>query len=62
MIVSINAEVKSEQKHRDDDHRRRALHFFARRRGDLLHLGAHIVVEALGALRPRLELVASLSS
>src|SRR5271157_3557293 len=41
-----------EQKHGDDHHRRRPLDFLARRSGDLLHLSAHIAVEAFDALRP----------
>ena len=48
-------EIHSEQEHRDDDHRGRGLHFFQRRRGHLLHLGAHIVVKRLDPLRPGLH-------
>src|SRR6266550_1603987 len=40
-------EIESKQEHGDDDNGRRGLHFFARRRIDLLHLRAHIVVKTL---------------
>src|SRR5271157_44971 len=48
-------EIKPEQEHGNNDHRRRALHFLARRRRDLLHLRAHVVIKTLRALRPLLE-------
>src|SRR5205085_10473765 len=44
-------EVHPEQEHRDDHHGRRSLHFFKRRRGDLLHFGAHVVIKASDAQR-----------
>src|SRR5271166_6767643 len=44
--------VKAEQENRDDNHRGCALYFFARWRGDLAHLSAHVAVETLGTLRP----------
>src|SRR5271169_2068771 len=48
-------EIKPEQEHGNNDHGRRALHFLARRRRDLLHLRAHVVIKTLRALRPLLE-------
>ena len=50
-----NRKVKAEQENRNDDHRSCALYFFARWRGHLAHLGAHVAVEALGALWPGLD-------
>src|ERR1043166_3108163 len=47
-------EIKGKQKYGDDYNRRRRLNFFARRRVDLPHLRAHIVVETPDALRPGL--------
>src|SRR6266436_1843195 len=45
-------EIRREQENRDDHHRRRGLYFLERRRRDLLHLGAHVVVESLDPLWP----------
>src|SRR4051812_40739905 len=50
--------VNAEQRDRDEHHHGGGLHFFQRRRGDLLHLRAHVGVEATRALRPRLDLPA----
>src|SRR5579864_7945459 len=46
-------EIKAEDEDRDDYDNGGGLHFLQRWRGDLLHLHAHIVVEALDFLRPR---------
>src|ERR1700740_748278 len=45
-------EVEAENEHRDDTHDGVGLHLFQGRRGDLLHLRAHVVVEGLDLLRP----------
>src|SRR5664279_4975567 len=50
-----DGKVQAEQKDGDNHYGGRTLHFLARRRGDFLHLRAHIVVKALDALRPRLN-------
>src|SRR6266436_1485858 len=50
-----NPEIECKQEHGDDYNRRRGLNLFARRRVDLLHLRAHIVVKTLDALRPGLD-------
>src|SRR5258706_4338038 len=47
-----NPEIECKQEHGDDDNCRRGLHFLARRRADLPHLRAHVVVKTLDALRP----------
>src|SRR6266481_3702629 len=46
-------EIDAENEDRDDHHDGRRLHFLQRRRGDLLHLHAHVVVEGLDLVRPR---------
>src|SRR5579875_1113266 len=50
-----NPKIKAKQEHGNDDDYRRALDLFAVGNGDLPHLGAHVVVKALDALRPRLD-------
>ena len=45
--------IEAEQEYGDDHHRGRALDLLARRGGYLPHFGAHVVVKALCALRPR---------
>src|SRR6266849_9679587 len=45
-------EIRREQENRDDDHNRSGPHFLERGRRDLLHLGAHVVVESLDPLWP----------
>src|SRR5271157_1427227 len=45
-------EIKRKQEHGDNHHRRRGLHFLARRRRHLLHLRAHIAVKRLDPFRP----------
>src|SRR6476659_6197680 len=50
-----NPEVGSEQENGDYHHPGRRLHLFQRRGSDLLHLRAHVLVEALGPLRPRFQ-------
>src|ERR1700722_12533467 len=49
--------VDSKNEYRDHHHRSGAAHFLPRRRGDLVHLGAHVVVESLYPLRPGFDLV-----
>src|ERR1019366_2091425 len=50
--VIDDEKIHSENEYGDHHHRGRAAHFLPRRRGDLPHLGAHVVVKRLGSLRP----------
>src|SRR5581483_2072668 len=53
--VVDHPEEQAKQKHRDQHHNRCRLHLFTRRRCDLTHLGAHVVIKGLDPLRPRLD-------
>src|SRR5208283_3134389 len=44
--------IQPKQKHGNDDDRRRALDFLARRRRDFLHLRAHVAVKTFDPLGP----------
>src|SRR5580692_3731439 len=57
-----HSKVQRENEDRDHDHRGRGANFFPRRRGDLTHFAAYVVVERLDALRPGLDLVAKTST
>src|ERR1700751_3388378 len=46
-------EIEAKDEDRDNHDNGSRLHFLQRRRGDLLHLHAHVVVEGLDLLRPR---------
>src|SRR6267142_2383618 len=50
-----HSKVQREQEYRDDNHRGRGLNFLERRRGHLAHLGTHVVVKSLDAIRPCLH-------
>src|SRR6267154_2182413 len=49
--VIDDEEVHAKNENRDYDYCRGGLHFFPRRRGNLAHLGAHIAIKRLEALR-----------
>src|SRR5713226_1278814 len=53
--VIHHRKIDPEEKDGDDDYGCGGAHFLERRRGHLLHLGAHVVVESLDPLRPGLQ-------
>src|ERR1700686_5943300 len=53
--VIDNPKIKTEKKHGDQHYAGRRLHVFARRRSDLPHFRAHVVIKRFDALRPRLD-------
>ena len=59
MTQSTIPEVQTKNKDRNNDHHGRRLNFLERRRRDLPHLGAHVVIESLDPLRPGLDRVVS---
>ena len=59
----INQEkIQREQKHGNDDDRRRSLDFLERWRRDFLHLRAHVIVETFNAFRPGPESIAEITA
>src|SRR5579872_534790 len=56
--VVHDPEIHPEAENSNDDYEGRCLHVFVRRRGDLLHLRADVVVKGLDPLWPRLQLAA----
>src|SRR5215467_1669 len=50
-----NPKVRGEDEYGDDDHRGRPANFLPARRRHLAHFGAHVVVEGLDLVRPRLH-------
>src|SRR5580700_709315 len=53
--VIDDEKIHPKNEYRDHNHRGGAAHFFPRRRGNLAHLGAHVVVERPDSLRPDLD-------
>src|SRR5712671_1112873 len=60
--VVDNEEVHAKDEDRDYNHCRCGLHFFPRRRRDLAHLSAHVVIKRLDSLRPGLQPVAEVAA
>src|SRR5262249_17381255 len=56
--VIDHKEIKAEEEHGHDHHRSRCPHLFARRRSDLAHFRAHIVVKRPNAFGEGLDLTA----
>src|SRR5271156_2551839 len=55
--VIDHPKVDAKKKYRDHDNCGGSAHFLPRRRRDLAHLGAHVVVKRFDPLRPGLDLV-----
>src|SRR5580698_8014838 len=53
--VIDDEEIHAENEYRNHNYCGSGAHFFKRRRGDLAHLRAHVVIKRLDPLRPRLE-------
>src|SRR5580692_7047849 len=60
--VVDHPKVDAENKYCDHNNCGGSAHFLPRRRGNLAHLGAHVVVKRLDPLRPRLEPLSKTSS
>src|SRR5580700_10441271 len=55
--VIDHPKIDTKNEYRDHNNRSGSAHFFPRRRRDLAHLGAHVVVKRFDPLRPGLDLV-----
>src|SRR5579863_4724319 len=60
--VIDHGEVCRKNEYRNHDDGGRGLHFLPRRRRDLAHFAAHVVIESLDAIRPGLDLVAEVAA
>src|SRR5579864_1438850 len=60
--VVDHREIEGKNEYGDYDHRSRRTYFLERRRRDLAHLGADVVVKTLDPVRPGFDLVAEIAA